>query len=287
MKSIDKLPLENRDFKGKIIESNQIICGKDFTHVNFEFVGANNIEFINCNFSFSRFKDVYFRNCSFVNCRFIGSKWSDSNFTRINLTKCDLSYVEFKNVHLESTQVIKNLPKEPNVKQKLLQNLRKNFESRGERESIKKILKYEIDASHEYYEDAITNKNSYYSKEYNTPYKRIKLRIEKYKHKFFWYSWGHGEFPFRIFLMAFALLILCSAFQSFTNLNFQAIPAEVVDYILNQFGRILFIFLGIKEEPIFNSLGEVNIIVRATVIVIRYSAVGMFISALTRRYSWR
>lgn len=268
-----------------ILQVGQPVINQDFKHVVFKFLGGSAIIFKNCDFSFSRFTDVYFRDCSFENCIFTGSKFSDSNLRDCTFANCQFNYVEFKNTEIPWEEIKLNLPSLPNVRERLLRSLRKNQESLGDRRSIKPILTEEIKALNEYYEKALDFSNPYYSNKYNTPQKRFQLTLDKRLNDLSWYLWGHGEFTSHIFFSTCGFLVLITLITIVTHLPTYLSPVQPYcgPNVLSIFMQVLNVFLGVSTEQISYIPHPLKLIILLT----RYVVLSLYVSTLARRHSWR
>lgn len=266
-------------------DESQKICGVDFISARFNSTGANKVEFEKCNFSYARFNDAYFSDCTFYDCNFTGTKFIDSNFRNSKFDQCSLLYAEFKNTYVQYSEIEKNLPLWPNVRQRLLQNLRKNFEGLGDRAIIKVILSEELEASSEYFKEAKKRKASYYIKEYNTFGKRMRLRWRCFKHHFSGLVWGHGEYPLVILFSSVAILLFISALLIYQNyLNHQR--EKLIPFAVNQILEVFITYLGVSKNE-KDSIFIISTFFKSLIITVRYLSLGLFTSSMARRHSWR
>ena len=124
-------------------------------------VSSKKTKFVNVDFSYCIFDHAYIRACSFENCDFTGAKFINTNFQGTSFTSCDFKYAIFEKTLIDDDFIFSNLPKESNLRQKLLRSLRVNFQQLGDSANVNKSIVYELDATSEYLWDAAFSNEKY------------------------------------------------------------------------------------------------------------------------------
>jgi Pentapeptide repeats (9 copies) len=266
-----------------------IMANENFLHYTFEDFGARQVQFNNCNFSYSIFTRAYFYGAEFDNCKFIGTRFTDCNFKSARFSQCDFSYSSFRGTTIPSKEVMCNVPTEPNVRRELMQALRANAISLVNDEDAKFFIRQEMRAAELHNQKAREAREGYYAPKYGWATNRwnwMRVRIE---YIWLWiqrFGWGYGEYPWRLLrsiallLLALAILLAMKTGQTITGF---------IETLLPSVKRILSVFLAIPLPSTQNQIDEGFVIwlLLSLTAVLRYVALGLFVTMLFRRLSKR
>ena len=249
--------------------------GIDFNNCRLEWARGKKITFKKCNFSSSLIKNCYFHKAHFIECDFTGALFQDSNFRGATFDQCKFEYAQFRGTLIEANQLLKNLPSWENTRRELLRSLRKNAESIGEVEEVRRYFWCEMEAGIEHWRAASKGVAGYYLDHYPGPwgrftsfYRWLVLVVSKW-------AWGHGDSPLKLVCSTLAWLVL---------LSFMAQPCidgspEFIEILTS----ILATLLGV---PLTNTLALpqwVLLIAGAS----RYLFLGLFATVFVRRFARR
>lgn len=254
------------------------IIKQNYKYYHFELASANNVTFLNCDFSFSRIKDSYFRNCKFIQCNFTGSKISDSNFRNSTFDNCNISFTEFKNTLISLDQLLHNLPQEIGIKLELIRNLKKNYEGIGNRLILKEVIKLEIFFSKEEHFlklKSFFTKDDYYSSKYDNIDKKL-IVLKDFVIFHLNRLWGHGEFAYPLIYIFILTFLYSALLLSFKYENF----GSFCTYIKLS----LKYFLGLSKTD-FSPIENTHL--KYLIPSIKILLISFAISIFSRRHSWR
>lgn len=229
-------------------------------------------KFINVSFMQSIISECYFRNCIFKDCDFTGANISNTNFQGADFIGCTFDYTTFTGTHISTIPISRNLPSRENLKIQLAKNLRVNYASIGDYDGVNFAINIEISATLEHLKKAAFSKEAYYrGKTEFSGFGRLSYGIKYLYCRFFDFLWGNGEKPSKMFLSIPLLLTLLSLIYSY-SLNISILTS--IKETINIF------FIGGESS----SLG---LIASSAVNIMRYIALGLFVSSLVRRISRR
>lgn len=271
----------------KTIEKSSVkgeVEGRDFKHYQFIDIGAREVEFINCDFSYAVIERSYFYKARFTNCKFVGARFHGCNFRSATFTMCDFRYAYFSETVVTAKEIINNLPDWHNIRMELLRVLRVNAASVGDYRSEKLLIKEELNAEREHLRRARVLKEQYYTKKYKSTPKRVEIW---FRSVLFWLDgvlWGHGEnflAPVASTLMLIALTAGYIAFQK------EGASLQSVNDAFSSWGRefftVLFAFLDVDTNTLFGS----HPYICSVVVLVRYVFLGLIVAALYRRVAHR
>lgn len=192
--------------------------GVKLTTCHFRRVGLKKAMFTNSKLTQCLFEDVYLRNASFDDVEFIGSKFRGCNLEKVEMSKCKFKYCTFDKTFINRDEIIANLPIESNLRRDLARNLKKNFESIGDKESADVFLDIEIQAQEEDWEKAWKSKEDYYRKHYPNWTDKFKAKCKSLLSKTSGVIWGYGHRIHRLLssylILTFVIGIIIFLFQS-------------------------------------------------------------------------
>ncbi len=255
----------------------------NFSHWIFENIGAVKIKFENCDFSYCRFYDGYFNQCIFENCNFTGVKFISSNLYNSRFTNCDFKYSSFVETKISHQEILRNLPGWTNARRTLLHNLRKNAEKIGDKKAVNAFLKFEIETTKEHLKKAFKGEESYYDSKYKGFFIKLNILFERLLTSLDWYLWGHGEYPIRIVLNAFLVILFSSFYIFFSETNFcVSTGVGYLNSLKNHLSWTTELFLGVGKAK-----KDYYTCITYFIVLSRYVSVGLFISTLVHRLRWR
>lgn len=229
-------------------------------------------KFVKVSFMQSILNECHFRNCIFRDCDFTGAKILSTNFQGSDFTGCTFDYTIFTGTYISTIPLKKNLPSRENLKIQLAKNLRINYASIGDYDGVNFAINIEISATLEHLKKAAFSREAYYrGKTEFSGLGRLTHGVKYFYNLIFDFLWGNGEKPLKMFISIPLLLVLLSLLFSY-SIN---IP----------------IFTSITETmSVFFIGGESNtlgVIASSITNIMRYFALGLFISSLVRRISRR
>ncbi|WP_243295522.1 pentapeptide repeat-containing protein [Geothrix mesophila] len=262
--------LESVDFQDTIIN-------KDFSNFRIEWCRGKSIKFQNCNFHSALFRLCYFHKASFVNCDFTGSIFVDSNLRGATFEQCKFHYSQFKSTQVDLSQIEKNLPEWENCRRELLRNLRKNAESIGEVDDVRRAFALEMESAHEHWRNACKQPSQYYKSHYKGfqgKFYAWKNRISLLTQK---YYWGYGESPLRLMFFTVLILLIFSLMLR---------PVNVVEKELNFYTKFTSLFLSTLggKSSILENRSQIFLCLFS---LFRLASIGLFAATVVRRLARR
>ena len=258
---------------------------KNFKHAFLTDVSGKGEEFEGIDFSYCTFTRGYFHKAKFRECKFTGARFTDCNFRGASFTDCDFRYADFTGTRIETSEILKSLPDEPNIRRELLQILRKNALSLGDVGSSRQFVIAEIAAKRDHLRRAWRRDEKYYRNKYSGFWKHLGVGLKRVG---FWadsFFWGHGERLWKIAISASALLVLAATVSTMLWAGSQIDPtissvaAEFIRYLTYYFALFL-------DVPYPRPLGQ-WFWMDAGVILARYIAFGVLVAGLFRWLSHR
>jgi uncharacterized protein YjbI with pentapeptide repeats len=155
-------------------------------------IGTRDAAFRDCKLTQCLFEDTYLRKAHFKNVQLTGSTFRKCNLAKATLSGCDLRFCTFEATLLDREEVIGNLPSEPNLRRDLARDLRKNFESLGDKESSDVFLTLEIKAHEEELLSAFRRKTDYYRQHYST-FEQVGAGAKYVGSRLSGLMWGYGH----------------------------------------------------------------------------------------------
>lgn len=113
-----------------------------------------------------RFEYAYLREATFERIDLTGTTFVNCNLEKTTFTACTLWYTTFVSCELNYESLLQSLPLEPNLKQRLLRNLRVNAFMQGDREWEDRLRRLELDAEREEYRNGMRAASAYYTRKY-------------------------------------------------------------------------------------------------------------------------
>ena len=226
----------------------QILCGQEQIdmrrHIRFaddEIAdGGNDIphikdgHFVRCDFDNVGLKRAVFEGGSLTKCRFIDAYMRRTRFDGVDLTgtlfvrcnlkyasfdRCDLRYVEFRECTVDYENILRNSPKEVNLKRSLLHGLRMNAVSLGELRMANRLFLLEMEAMRTEEMHIMRGASKYFREKY-TGFNRFKATVRLLGHYAELVLWGYGLRMTALFRTAAIAIILATVLISSSGTRF-------------------------------------------------------------------
>lgn len=182
-------------------------------------LGLRDAKVQNSSLTQCHFQDCYLRKAHFVNARLTGSTFRRCNLEKATFRGCDLRFCTFEATRLHRDEVIGCLPVEPNLRRDLAQNLRKNFETLGDKESADVFLGIEIQAREQEFLATFHRKTEYYRSHYS-PVDQAKAGLKYIGSKVNGIVWGYGHRVRRLIASYIALTLVFALITCFAGLRY-------------------------------------------------------------------
>lgn len=283
---IGKGTKQEGSFESKIYKNLDInkFPSLDYRHAFFEDVGGKVDMFENVDFSYCVMTRAYFHGAKFKNCKFIGTRFIDCNFRSAIFEYCKFDYSDFIGTRIDTEQILKNLPDQPNVSREFLQIMRKNSLSMGDVRSSRKFVIAEINAQKEHLRRANRREEAYYKRKYAGFWPQAKIRWQRFGWGIDSFFWGHGERIWKM-IVPIAMLLLIASFISiyFYGQN----NGDSISSFYQQFNQYLLYYINLFIDVSNDSVPRRVIWIEWCVVSFRYLTTGVLISALFRWLSHR
>lgn len=241
-------------------------------------VASKETKFVNVDFSYCIFDHNYIRGCSFENCDFTGAKFLNTNFQGTSFTSCDFKYAIFEKTLIDDDFIFSNLPKESNLRQKLLRSLRVNFQQLGDSANVNRSIVYELDATAEYLWNAAFSNEKYYQDKYGGFKKRSEAIIKLINFRFWDFIWGNGEKVWKIVRFLVITLFVIMIYDVYKQ---DSPDNDSILYAFNSLKNSFAIFFGIGTPSHFSA----NFI--AIIMFTRLFIFALFVSIMVKRLNRR
>jgi len=275
MGKADVLFKESGKTKKEDVEFIRTMDGEESENVVFIRAVARKIKFTRVSFRFCIFDNCYFRDCVFDSCDFTGCKFTGSNLNGSNFIDCKLNYSVFERTILDLSYVIDSLPREENLRAKVLRSLRTNFQQQGDASEVNKAMRLELEATKTHLKKCWHSSDKYYRNKYSD-FIRIKKLTEWGIFSTLHFIWGNGESAIKLFRTFLIILAFISTWEIYNLPN------------ANDFHLVIDCLL--KSPSIFFSVDEGNNYSKGgttLVLFLRLVVFGLFMSILIKKISRR
>ncbi len=170
------------------------------------------------------FVDVYLRLANFTEVDFTGTTFRNCNLDRATFRRCNLSYCRFEHTLVDPREIEACLPPQPNLRRDLARNLRKNFESLGDRKSADIFLTHEINAEENELWARFRGSTAYYRDKYGN-IERASALGRFTGLKLSGLVWGYGYRICRLLVSYMIITIALSLAGYFLGLQFGDVEA--------------------------------------------------------------
>ena len=127
-----------------------------------ENLGLKQAVFKKCGITHSQVIDCYMRQARFDEVDFTGSYFVNCNLEKAKLHMCQFDYATFTRCRLNVDEMLGCLPESPNLKRRMLREIRRNQESMGEKRSADILLLRELKAERDELREILRGRTSYY-----------------------------------------------------------------------------------------------------------------------------
>ncbi len=183
------------------MDGRSIVDGRH-AHSTFSNISFLNAEIKNTNFINCTFVDCYFRNASLTSCQFTGCKFVNCNFgRRVAINGGDFRYARFDGCIIRYSDLQYSMPREPNLRMMLAQELSVVAENLGQQDEARKYRLDFLSARKDHLLARVRGENQWYRDHFGTLERLAALLT------LFWYFvnallWKHGEGAMRLFVSA-------------------------------------------------------------------------------------
>lgn len=240
-----------------------------------------------CTFRSTVFMECYFNGVTFTACDFTSAKFIDCNLKDAKFIHCKFNYASFRRTIVDATEVLANLPREPNVRRDLLRNLRVDARELGNVEDESLYVRKEIEASDLFYISAFKGRDDWYRNKYGG-IDRLSFLFSWIKSRFSGLIWGNGEKPVRVLyacLFTIALMTVVLCIYGYKVGVFSGDSSVYVN-IGESFKLSVSEFLGVPYSVNDFAL-KVPFAVSVFAVFARYIFVGLLVSVMFRSFSRR
>ncbi len=260
----------------------------DFDNDYIESVGRSSKRSVvnNSTFRSTVFVRCYFQSVVFTNCDFTSAKFIDCNLKEAKFIHCKFNYVSFRRTLVESSEIIANLPVEPNVRRDVLRNLRVDARELGNVEDESLYVRQEIQASDYFCLAAFLGKGPYLRNKYGTV-ERLGYLMQWLFSKVSGLIWGHGEKPLRVMYACIAFTLAIAAYLfAYEYSGAQEGSLATHERIVTVLRLSASEFLGIPYQVSDYAI-HAPFHVSIVAVCARYVFIGLLVSVLFRRLSRR
>ena len=173
-----------------------------------------------CTFRSATLVQCYFKGVTFVNCNFTSAKFVDCNLKDAKFIGCVFNYSTFRRTIIDASEILANLPREPNIRRDLLRSLRVDARELGNSEDESFYIRKEILASEQFHIAAFLGREEFYRKKYGR-LERVGFLAQWTGSKISGLIWGNGERPIRVAFFCFFLVFMMSSYLLFNNGNYE------------------------------------------------------------------
>lgn len=252
------------------------MSGEELENIVFTRSIATKIKFTRVNFKYCIFDNSYFRDCVFDSCDFTGCKFTGSNLNGSTFIDCKLIYVIFERTIVDFPALIVSLPKEENLRAKLLRSLRMNFQQQGDASSVNQAFALELEATKIHLKKSWLSNEEYYLKKY-PGFKRIGKFSEWVAFYILDIIWGNGESAKKLFRTLLIVLLFISLWEVY-----KLPDANNASSIIHCFALSPSIFFGVVNNKQNYDEWAITLI-----LFLRLVIFGLFMTILIKKISRR
>lgn len=150
-----------------------------------------------CIFSDCIFFGCYFRRAILKNCKFEGCRFYDCEFPRVSLAGCRFYYVKFVGCQIASSEMEHSLPSEPNLREDLCRNLRRQSTLAGLTDDARRYGKLENSARETHFWNGFTGQSEWY-KTHFTGWDKVRSLRGYIVGKLNGFLWGYSDSGMRL-----------------------------------------------------------------------------------------
>ena len=237
-------------------------------------VAAKRVHFKDVDFKYCVFDGCYFRLCAFNSCDFTGCRFVGTSFHGSTFTGCTFDYADFERTVISSDILDTCCPSWENVKLRFARTLRMNYQALGDSDGVNKAILVELNATRVHLSKAWRSNESYYRHKYVGP-ARFTAFLAWCRFVVSDVIWGNGESAFHLVRATLGLLALLAILDTLLTRN----ALLVADWV-SAVADAPQVFLG-TTQPAYPGL------IVASIALMRYVILGLFVSILVRRFARR
>jgi len=271
----DVLFRDSGKIKKEDLEFIRKMDGEEIENIVFVRAVARRIKFTRVSFKFCIFDSCYFRDCVFDSCDFTGCKFSSSNLNGSTFIDCKLHYAVFERTILELSTLADSLPKEENLRAKVLRSLRTNFQQQGDASEVNKSIYLELEATKIHLKKSWYSSDEYYRTKY-PGFKKLGKFGEWAVFSLLDFIWGNGESAAKLLRTVLVILFLISLWEIYKLPNANNI-LPVASCFLNSPS----IFFGVANGSGYDDWAT------TLILFLRLVIFGLFMSILIKKISRR
>lgn len=166
--------------------------GLEFRHCTFANVSFKETKLEQCRFVDCAFLNCYFRKSQMIGSYFVGCKFISCEFPKVTIQSCDFKYSRFDNCSLPFDELEHSLPREPNLRQSLCQELALTAEHLGHYRDARGYRLRAIEAQQQHLKAAVLSQSEWYESHY-PGLRKVRALVSLVAHWLNGLVWGHGE----------------------------------------------------------------------------------------------
>jgi hypothetical protein len=185
--------------------------------------------------------------------------------------------------------MVKNTPAYPNVARELFRDLRINAKGLGNIKDERVYIREELKRERQYWREAAEKPDAYYSERYSGFKNWWLTRCNKWMLYVDLFFLGHGEYLWRIVVVAFFVPFVFSTFDTklFCHLDSDGLTTAYAQYLSN-LDDAWRTFLGLSHSLDGGGVKhESSLVFDAFLVGLRYVFLGIVAAAIVRRTQWR
>lgn len=271
----DILFRESGKIKKEDLEFIRKMDGEEIENIVFIRAIARKIKFTRVSFKYCLFDGCYFRDCVFDSCDFTGCKFTGSNLNGSAFIDCKLHYAIFERTVLDLLALSSSLPKEENLRAKVLRSLRTNFQQQGDAVEVNKAIYLELEATKIHLKKSWYSSDEYYRKKY-PGFKKVGKFGEWAIFSLLDFIWGNGESAAKLLRTVLVILLLISFWEIYKLPN-----ANDMSLVMSSVLKSPSIFFGVANGSGYSDWAT------TLILFLRLVIFGLFMSILIKKISRR
>lgn len=218
------------------------ITNSTFWACVFKRIGARNGSFEKSSLTQCFFEDTYLRKARFRDVDLTGSTFKDCNLEKATFQGCTFRYCTFQTTRLNPDEIIGCFPIEPNLRRDLARNLRKNFESLGDKVTSDVFLNLEIEAYEQELLGAFRRKTEYYRSHYSNV-DQVVAGLKYLGSKLSGIAWGYGHRVRRLLASYAIVSVVFASITYFGRFHF-SVDGQTTARALDFWESLYYTFAG-------------------------------------------
>lgn len=173
-------------------KDSETLEGMEFEHCTFANVSFKAVVLRQCRFTDCAFLSCYFRKCEMVGTAFIGCKFVGCDFPKVTIQSCDFKHSRFEECSIPFAEMEHSLPREPNLREELAQELAIASDIRGLGANGRLYRLAAIQAREEHLYAAVRSNSDWYRRHY-PGLRKLEALVELTASRINGLVWGYGE----------------------------------------------------------------------------------------------